>query len=102
MSRSTSCPALRGGDAGRDGRPLGAHLSASCRVRQSTRVWNWFQDVGLCVDYVSWSSQLVGPSAHDDRWMSMGYQMKREIKIKLIFLYYELLCKLPLPLRYLL
>lgn len=27
------------------------------------------------------------------RWESMGYPMKKELKIKLVFLYYELLCK---------
>ena len=26
--------------------------------------------------------------------MSMGYPMKKEMKIKLIFLFYEILCKL--------
>lgn len=34
-------------------------------------------------------------SADADRWMSMGYQMKREIKAKLVFLYYEILCEWP-------
>lgn len=33
--------------------------------------------------------------ADADRWMSMGYQMKREIKAKLVFLYYEILCECP-------
>jgi hypothetical protein len=27
------------------------------------------------------------------RWMSMGYPMKKEIRIKLIVLYYELTCE---------
>ena len=27
------------------------------------------------------------------RWESMGYPMKKELKIKLVFLYYELLCE---------
>lgn len=27
------------------------------------------------------------------RWTTMGYPMKKDIKIKLIFLYYEILCE---------
>ena len=30
----------------------------------------------------------------DRRWMSMGYPMKKEMKIKLIFVYYEIICEL--------
>jgi hypothetical protein len=27
------------------------------------------------------------------RWSSMGYPMKKDIKIRLIFLYYEIICE---------
>lgn len=35
----------------------------------------------------------VGPTLTWPRWISMGYPMKKEIKIRLIFLFYEILCE---------
>lgn len=61
---------------------------------EGKRVWDGLLDVGLGFDNVSldWPRQS-GDLANVSSWMSMGYPMKREMKIKLIFLYYELLCE---------
>jgi hypothetical protein len=63
-------------------------------VCEGKRVWDGLLDVGLGFDHVSlvWPRQSSDP-AKVSSWMSMGYPMKREMKIKLIFLYYELLCE---------
>jgi len=50
------------------------------------------QDVGLSALNVSMAGcLLVEPLT--PRWMSMGYPMRKDIKIKLIFLFYEILCE---------
>ena len=50
------------------------------------------QDVGLGALNVSLAGRLlVNPLT--SRWMSMGYPMRKDIKIKLIFLFYEILCE---------
>jgi len=52
-----------------------------------------FQNVGLGSFNVSGHMAVRLDPPNVNRWMSMGYPMKKDIKIKLIFLFYEILCK---------
>lgn len=48
-----------------------------------------------CIKAREWGLGFRTWDAALSTWMSMGYLMKRDIKIKLIFLYYEILCESP-------
>jgi proteasome activator subunit 4 len=50
-----------------------------------------------CIKAREWGLGFRTWDAALSTWMSMGYLMKRDIKIKLIFLYYEILCEFPPP-----